>query len=152
MYDVKANQANWFERGKSLPRDQTVLHGDFHKGNLFFRPVAEGPTDPSEVICLDWAMYGAGHCTWELNYFFLLSVDKRCSLEDEFAICKAYHEELVRCRPDVGYSLEDLLAVRKTPLLRCHFILKMPSLYQDRLGTTIARESSTQKGGVFCRM
>ena len=124
MYDLKANQANWFERGKALPRDQTVLHGDFHKGNLFFRPVEEGPTDPSEVIVLDWAFYGKGHASWEINYFFLLSADKGSTLEDEFAICKAYHEELVKRNPDVGYSLEELLAdVKLTCFMQFVFLV-----------------------------
>lgn len=124
MYDVKANQANWFERGKALPRNQTIMHGDFHKGNLFFRDVAEGPTDPSEVIVLDWAFFGHGHCSWEINYLFLLSADKSCTLEQEFEICKAYHEELLKCNPDVGYSLEELLAdVKLTAFMQYVFLI-----------------------------
>ena len=34
-------------------------------------------------------------------------------------------------------------------LLRCHFYLKTPSFYQDRLGTNIHRESTQNKCGVL---
>lgn len=47
---------------------QTAIHGDFHRGNLFFRPGAEGADGDCAVI--DWSFYGTGHCCWELLYFF----------------------------------------------------------------------------------
>ena len=47
---------------------QTAIHGDFHRGNLFFRPGADGADGDCAVI--DWSFYGTGHCCWELLYFF----------------------------------------------------------------------------------
>ena len=88
-----------------MPRDQTILHGDFHKGNLFVRPEEEGPTDPSEVIVIDWAYFGLGHVSWEINYYLLLGADNQQTLEEEVALCKAYHEELLKVNPKITYTL-----------------------------------------------
>ena len=47
---------------------QTAIHGDFHRGNLFFRPGADGADGDCAVI--DWSFYGTGHCSWELPCTF----------------------------------------------------------------------------------
>ena len=57
--------------------------------------------------------------------------------------------ELVLSLADLSETTESSLGAEggKTPqqILRCHFILKSRSSYQDRLGRNTHRESSTQK-------
>ena len=51
-------------------RKSDVFAGDFHRGNLFFRPSdAVGSGGNGDCAVLDWAFYGSGHCCWELLYF-----------------------------------------------------------------------------------
>jgi hypothetical protein len=63
--------------------------------------------------------------------------------------------ELVLSLADLSETTESSLGAEggKTPqqILRCHFILKARSIYQDRLGRNTHRESSTQKRGAFFR-
>ena len=39
-WDLRGSVHRWFPRAKRMPRSQTTLHGDWHKGNLFYRPEA----------------------------------------------------------------------------------------------------------------
>ena len=47
-----------------MPRSQTTLHGDWHKGNLFYRPEAVeaveagGGVGIEDIVAIDWAMLG----------------------------------------------------------------------------------------------
>jgi hypothetical protein len=75
----------------------TAIHGDFHRGNLFYLPPPdlatatattadhedgddddhhdddveeeEAAVSRGSVAVIDWAFYGGGHCCWELLYF-----------------------------------------------------------------------------------
>ena len=61
-------------------RDQTTLHGDFHRGNLFYhKPTldATGALGVEDIVAIDWAMFGRGHVAHELVYFLNTSVDRQ---------------------------------------------------------------------------
>ena len=48
---------------ENLDDKQTILHGDYHCGNIMF---LKGVDD---AIILDWQMYGHGHFAYEFVYF-----------------------------------------------------------------------------------
>ena len=98
LWDLRANFSSWFERGCNMPRDQTLLHGDFHLGNIFVKEDDEVMTQPDDVTVIDWAYMGAGHSSWELNYFLSLSCDG--SHEDDMALLAAYHDGCGGCARD----------------------------------------------------
>eukprot|EP01043_Picozoa_sp_COSAG02_P054080 COSAG02_NODE_6068_length_3827_cov_1.089056_5_plen_105_part_00 len=63
-----------------MSRDQTTLHGDFHRGNIFYhKPTldATGTLGVADLVAIDWAMFGRGHVAHELVYFFNTSVDRQ---------------------------------------------------------------------------
>jgi hypothetical protein len=108
LWDLRANFSSWFERGCNMPRDQTLLHGDFHLGNIFVKEDDEVMTQPDDVTVIDWAYMGAGHSSWELNYFLSLSCDG--SHKDDMALLAAYHAELILRNPSITYTLEQCKA------------------------------------------
>lgn len=56
LWDLRNNFENWFERGCKMPREQTLLHGDFHLGNIFVRK--DGMASPDDISLIDWAYLG----------------------------------------------------------------------------------------------
>ena len=112
LWDLRANFNNWFQRGCDMPRDQTLLHGDFHVGNIFIRK--DGATEPDDVTVIDWAYLGTGHVSWELNYFLTLSCGG--SHEEDMEVLAAYHAELIARNPSIDYTLEALQADCKLTL------------------------------------
>ena len=60
-WDLRGSVHRWFPRAKRMPRSQTTLHGDWHKGNLFYRPEAVeagGGVGIEDIVAIDWAMLG----------------------------------------------------------------------------------------------
>ena len=113
LRDLRSNFDNWFQRGCNMPRDQTLLHGDFHVGNIFFRK--DGATVPDDVtVAIDWAYLGPGHVSWELNYFLTLSCEG--SHEEDMEVLAAYHAELIARNPSIDYTLQALQADCKLTL------------------------------------
>jgi hypothetical protein len=111
LWDLRANVASWLPRARAIDRDQTLLHGDFHRGNLFWR------AERNELVVIDWAMFGAGHVAWELGYFLVVTPSAahdwaRGDGAILAAILGSYHAELCRVRPatEREYSLSDLEA------------------------------------------
>lgn len=102
LWDLRANFGNWFQRGCAMQRDQTLLHGDYHLGNIF---VKQQGTSPDDVTLIDWAYLGTGHVSWEINYFLTLSCDG--SHGENMALLAAYHSELVARNPSIRYTLDE---------------------------------------------
>ena len=152
LYDLKANQHRWWARAISMSRDQTVLHGDFHKGNLFVRPEEDGPTEPEEVYVIDWAYVGAGHCAWEVAYFFLLSTD--ATPQEELALAEAYYTELSARNSDLQYSREEFLAdLKMVQIMQAMFVImegsqpRKPAEYDENLAKGGADRDLALLGG-----
>ena len=82
LWDLRALVPQWFPRAKALSRTQTTIHGDFHRGNLFYdrtkfvKGVLRTNLRTSDIALIDWAMLGAGHCAWELVYFMMTTLDR----------------------------------------------------------------------------
>jgi hypothetical protein len=103
----QVNAHRWIDRVGEKDKRQTVLHGDFHRGNLFAkRNAANGSV---ECALFDWSFVGAGHCTWELLYFLTAGAGGRLmTAEEEAALLATYHAALLEANPAVDYSLEQL--------------------------------------------
>ena len=56
LWDFRAGVGRWVDRAKALPRRQTTLHGDFHRGNLFTRAARGASPSAEDVAIVDWAM------------------------------------------------------------------------------------------------
>ena len=66
-------------RSAALKRDLTLLHGDFHSGNILTRiktpPREEGQVqeedeeEEDDVCIVDWQNFGAGHPAWDIMYY-----------------------------------------------------------------------------------
>ena len=70
LYDLRANASRWTLAAAKFNDKQTMVHGDFHRGNLFFRQAdPDALSEEDDCAVLDWAFYGTGHCCWELYYF-----------------------------------------------------------------------------------
>ena len=88
------------------PALQTVIHGDFKTGNLFFnenppdapwRPKKqkqEEPTDPKAII-IDWQWSGIGLAAMDVGYLFVTSVDLD-TLEKETSLMDDYYHTLAQ--------------------------------------------------------
>jgi aminoglycoside phosphotransferase (APT) family kinase protein len=82
--DLRGSIKRWFPRAKRMSRDQTTLHGDFHRGNIFYhKPTldATGALGVADLVAIDWAMFGRGHAAHELVYFFNTSVDRQRAVD-----------------------------------------------------------------------
>eukprot|EP01043_Picozoa_sp_COSAG02_P017213 COSAG02_NODE_776_length_17302_cov_17.765855_3_plen_453_part_00 len=103
----QANAHRWIDRVGEKDKRQTVLHGDFHRGNLFAKQnAADGSV---ECALFDWSFVGAGRCTWEMQYFLMAGGGGRLmTVEDEVALLATYHTALLETNPAVDYSLEQL--------------------------------------------
>jgi len=80
-----------------LFRHHTVLHGDFHPGNMFFisEPSPENPhlKNIKDIILVDWQGYGYGHPSTEVSYL-LSNVD--FAPDRDLRLLKVYYEELTK--------------------------------------------------------
>ena len=90
--------SGWAAKSVELARNLTLLHGDFHKGNIMYRPYGSVGTalsqgeiwrglpyghaeqDDHEIVLIDFQSFGLGNPAWELVYFV--------SKNDEFCIKK----------------------------------------------------------------
>lgn len=81
----------------------TLLHGDYHTGNMFFE------TDPetkkvTDSIIIDWQCYGVGHPSTEFAYFLSNLVEPDPARDHR--LMKAYYEELTQNVPADSYPFE----------------------------------------------
>lgn len=104
LFDLRANTMNWVQRALDKDQRQTVLHGDFHRGNMFAKTKEDGTV---ELALFDFSFIGAGNCTWELLYFQVLG-GGRLDAAEEARLLEVYHEALMVAKPDCGYSLQQL--------------------------------------------
>ena len=92
LFDLRANTGNWYQRVLDKDQKQTVLHGDYHRGNMFQKAKADG--SGVELALFDFSFIGAGNATWELMYFLFLG-GGRPDPEQEARLLEAYHEALM---------------------------------------------------------
>lgn len=81
LWDLRASLHRWFAQAKALPRTQTTIHGDFHRGNLFYDRAklteeTGAAVSTRDIVLIDWAMLGTGHCAWELVYFMMSTLER----------------------------------------------------------------------------
>ena len=75
----------------------TMVHGDFHAGNLMFKGAATGSSSSSDadgdgvpdLKVIDWQMFGSGNCCVELAYFMNAVVEP--VRDTDMALLKEYH-------------------------------------------------------------
>jgi len=85
MLDAKKREeANLFQH-------RTMVHGDFHPGNIFFDYGPEGSKKEPQVYLIDWQLYGSSAPSLEFIYF-LSSV--KSDPDRDSLLLKAYHNEL----------------------------------------------------------
>lgn len=86
---------------ETLNNKQTVLHGDYHFGNIMFLK------DIDDVIILDWQMYGYGHSMYEFVYFVFgtLANEKYLNRTRAFNYLKLYYNELIKLNPDIEIDM-----------------------------------------------
>ena len=125
LWDLRANIHRWCSRIEALDREQTMVHGDFHRGNIF----AKREDGSVEVCTFDWSFFGTGHVAWEVVYFLREGWARKAPPfsaidAEEEAQLRLYHEALLAARPDVGYSLEQLTADVKLIMI-AHFLLML---------------------------
>ena len=63
---MRTASASWGPAACALPHDLTLLHGDFHKGNILYKQQGSG-SEP-EVCIVDWQNYGLGHPCWVRHF------------------------------------------------------------------------------------
>ena len=158
LFDLRASLHRWFPLAKALSRTQTTIHGDYHRGNLFYDP-EHLPADSdggarrggatsfstNDIVVIDWAMLGSGHCAWELAYFMMTTVERSSSapaeevLAEEDRLLALYHAELIRKNPSIGegYSLGRLQRDVKL-VWACHLVAAM-----DEQGSADSRATDT---------
>jgi len=103
LYSQTNNQSDSME----LFKHKTILHGDFHAGNLFFKD--PNRTDPNlhDIVVCDWQVYGAGDPATEFVYF-LNNVE--FDPDRDLKLMKVYHSELLKRVPELSeqnYPLEN---------------------------------------------
>ncbi len=82
------------------PALQTVIHGDFKTGNLFFSEKPDAalrlkkqkldPTDPKAII-IDWQWSGIGLAAMDVGYLFITSVDLDTLEKETLLVDEYYH-------------------------------------------------------------
>ena len=113
LFDLRANTGRWIQRVLDKDQQQTVVHGDFHRGNIFAKTKDDGSI---ELALFDWSFIGTGACTFELIYFMFLGGGRPDAVE-ESQLLEVYHEALMAAKPDCGYSLQQLKIDFKLQLL-----------------------------------
>lgn len=104
LWDMRANVHRWLPRVKSLDQKQTMLHGDYHRANMFMKRNSDGV----EIAVFDWSFFGTGHVSWEVSYYLKYGLGTDASLEREEELLRIYHEALLAARPEVEYTLDQL--------------------------------------------
>eukprot|EP00943_MAST-04B_sp_MAST-4B-sp1_P007051 g7051.t1 len=86
---------------ENLNNKQTILHGDYHFGNIMFLK------DVDDVIILDWQMYGYGHVMYEFVYFVFgtLANEKYIDRTRAFNYLKLYYDELIKLNPGIAIDM-----------------------------------------------
>ena len=87
---------------ENLDDKQTILHGDYHCGNIMFLK------DVDDAIILDWQMYGHGHFAYEFVYFVYSALANAPYIDRTrtFNYLKLYYDELIQL--DDGTINEEL--------------------------------------------
>lgn len=93
----------------------TMIHGDFHVGNLLFQ------TDDILTI-LDWATCGRGNNMVDVVFFFLIST-KLCMSEMLHTWLPLYHTILLEANESIHYSWEECVWNFRTCLLNQFIVL-----------------------------
>jgi len=63
LWDLRGSVDQWLDQAKAMGQEQTVVHGDFHRGQLFAKVNGDGTT---ELAVTDWSCIGTGHLCMEL--------------------------------------------------------------------------------------
>ena len=76
---------------------QTICHGDCHGWNHMFLKDEQkaGNNNLPSVIAVDFGMVGTGRVSWDINYFFGMSIDPN-NFHEEKILLQAYYESLVK--------------------------------------------------------
>jgi len=100
----------------SLFKNYTLLHGDFHCGNIFYQVDASNEDPVQDVVILDWQNYGYGHPSTEVAFLMSFS---NADEEKESRLKKIYYDELTKTVPREEYPFqvfERELEIRKMGL------------------------------------
>merc|ERR1711988_412003 len=81
---------------------QTVLHGDYHAWNLFFKQKAPGDWD---VCAFDWQYTAPGLAVWDIAYYMCVSTTAESGVV--LKMLQSYHESLLAANV-TNYSPEQL--------------------------------------------
>lgn len=88
---IVAPNADEKNRGDpSLFKYKTLVHGDFHVGNIFL-PHNNNQIDDGRIYMVDWQFYGLESPSFELAYF--LSSSTRFTADGHNKLVKTYYDE-----------------------------------------------------------
>ena len=94
---------NFLKDMEQQPLPLTLLHGDFHPGNIMWIPSAEDSV--GRVKFLDWEMVTLGHGPQELGQYVISHMDIiKYGADVHRRLVHAYYEELVKVNPEIGLS------------------------------------------------
>ena len=83
-------------------RTTTILHGDYHLGNLMFGP----PGSDTSLVAIDWQLMGKGPGTEDVAYFLAGEMETAQRRAAELSLLKGYHGTLVESGVR-GYEFDD---------------------------------------------
>jgi len=114
-YLVKCMQhyANAMEnppKNVSLKKPVTLIHGDFHAGNMTF--------GGGSMTLFDWQNIGKGSPVTDVAYLLVTSLDAATFREHEDSLLRLYHESLVE-QGIADYSYRRMMTDYNTAILTC---------------------------------
>ena len=73
VHELRTASCGWANEACDLPHDLTLLHGDFHKGNIMSKYLhSETNCNNVELCIVDWQNYGLGHPVRAMSLIGLL--------------------------------------------------------------------------------
>lgn len=97
--EASLSKVDWNTYQQELKaRPWSLVHGDFHPGNMMIRQ-PEVPGGPGRLVILDWEMVGVGSGVQELSQFLISHCDPDIREGLEKTALRAYYEELTSLCP-----------------------------------------------------
>ena len=104
LMDASLQRVSWERyREEARGRPFTLVHGDFHPGNMLWRPhpTAAAPP-PGRLVLIDWEMVGVGSGPQDIAQYAISHMAPAARRAAELRLVRAYHDALTDALAGAG--------------------------------------------------
>jgi hypothetical protein len=104
LVNASLRRASWERfREEAAARPHTLVHGDFHPGNMLWRPAPAAATHGAgRLVLIDWELVGAGSGPQDIAQYVISHMPPAARRAAEPGLVRAYHAALAAALAAAG--------------------------------------------------